>query len=131
MSEDAESILITASNVTRRCVQSDTGLQALAPTTCVIRAKDRIAIMGASGSGKSTLLHLFAGLDSPTSGTLQWPGLGERQDLRPGKIAMAFQTPSLIPFLTVSENVALPVCLMGRNKSDAPDSAEAALSRLE
>ena len=84
----AENILVSAQDVSRVFVQGRTKLQALAPTTCSIGSKERIAIMGASGSGKSTLLHLFAGLDLPTGGTLRWPALGDREDLRPGKVAI-------------------------------------------
>ncbi len=124
-----EKLLVSAQGVSRVFIQGQTELQALAPTTCSIRSGDRIAIMGSSGSGKSTLLHLFAGLDLPTSGTLQWPELGSREDLRPGKISVAFQAPSLVPFLSVSENIELPLLILGEVAA-ASERANAALERL-
>src|ERR1700712_177556 len=54
---------------------------AVQEATCTITQGDRIALVGRSGSGKSTLLHLLGGLDTPTSGTLSWPALGQRDTL--------------------------------------------------
>ena len=104
--------------------------QALRDVTCVVAAGARIAISGPSGSGKSTLLHLIAGLDAPTSGALAWPAIGDRSALRPGPIAVIFQGPSLLPSLTVLENVALPLQLAGQAQHAALDAARSALDRL-
>jgi putative ABC transport system ATP-binding protein/lipoprotein-releasing system ATP-binding protein len=98
--------------------------------SCEVPGGARIAISGPSGSGKSTLLHLIAGLDEPTSGTLSWPGIGERSELRPGPVAMIFQGPSLLAPLTVIENVALSLLLAGWTQPDALAAARAALERL-
>jgi ABC-type lipoprotein export system ATPase subunit len=83
----------------------------LTPTDCEIHAGQRIGLTGPSGSGKSTLLYLIAGLDDPTTGSVSWPGIGDRDDLRPSKLAMIFQGPSLLAPLTIAENVALPLIL--------------------
>ena len=88
---------------------------------------ERIAIVGPSGCGKSTLLHLIGGLDNPTSGTIVWPALGRAEDLRPQQVALVFQAPSLLPPLTVIENVELPL-LLGREPSEARAAAEVALA---
>ncbi|MEY2514229.1 MAG: putative transport system ATP-binding protein, partial [bacterium] len=69
------------------------------------------------------------GLDQATTGSVAWPGLGER--LRPGPIAMIFQGPSLLPPLTVAENVALPLVLDGLRDADARKRAGAALELLD
>ena len=82
-----------------------------------------------SGSGKSTLLHILGGLETPSSGSVVWPLRGERENLRPGKIAYVFQVPSLIPSLTVLENVALPLVL--QRDDNATGRALEALTRLE
>ncbi len=81
-----------------------------------------VAIMGPSGSGKSTLLGLLAGLDSPTSGSIQLDGeeiagLAEDQmaAVRGRKIGFVFQSYNLIPTLTAEENVLLPYELAGGN----------------
>ncbi|MEA2359233.1 MAG: putative transport system ATP-binding protein [Solirubrobacteraceae bacterium] len=104
-----------------------TATVALAPTDCEVGPGARIAIMGPSGSGKSTLLHLLAGLDEPTVGTVSWPAIGGRDDLRPGPVAVVFQGPSLLPPLTVQENVALPLVLAGATDREARERADAAL----
>jgi ABC-type lipoprotein export system ATPase subunit len=86
-------------------------VEALAPATCRVRAGDKVALMGPSGSGKSTFLHLMAGLDQPSAGEIRWPMLGNADSLRPGKVAVVFQSPSLMPPLSVLENVELPLVL--------------------
>jgi putative ABC transport system ATP-binding protein/lipoprotein-releasing system ATP-binding protein len=90
----------------------------------------RVALVGPSGSGKSTLLHLMGGLDAPTVGTVDWPAIGDRDVLRPGPLAMVFQGPSLLPPLTVLENVGLPLVLAGERDADARVKARAALDQL-
>jgi putative ABC transport system ATP-binding protein len=79
------------------------------------------AIMGPSGSGKSTLLHVAAGLDRPTSGSValgdtELAGLSERRltILRRERIGFVFQAFNLMPSLTVSQNIGLPLRLDGR-----------------
>jgi ABC-type lipoprotein export system ATPase subunit len=104
---------------------------ALRPTDCEVPAGATIAVVGPSGSGKSTLLHLMAGLDDPTVGDVDWPALGERRALRPGPVAVVFQGPSLLPPLTVEENVALPLLLAGTPDAEARPRARTALDALD
>jgi putative ABC transport system ATP-binding protein/lipoprotein-releasing system ATP-binding protein len=104
---------------------------ALKHATCRIERGDRIALVGPSGSGKSTLLHLLAGLDEPTSGSVRWPALGERETLRPAKISFVFQTESLLAPLTVLENVEVPQLLTGSNPIEARADAALILRALD
>ncbi|GAA0971360.1 ABC transporter ATP-binding protein [Acrocarpospora macrocephala] len=67
-----------------------------------------VCLLGASGCGKSTLLNLVAGLDRPTTGTIE---TGER------KIAMMFQEPALFPWLTVSGNIELALRVQGLDRT--------------
>jgi ABC-type lipoprotein export system ATPase subunit len=108
-----------------------TATVALQPTDCTVLPDAHIALVGPSGSGKSTLLHLLAGLDDPTVGRVDWPGIGDRDALRPGPIAVVFQGPSLLPPLTVEENVALPLVLDGVRDAEAHERARATLERLD
>jgi ABC-type lipoprotein export system ATPase subunit len=80
-----------------------------------IQSGEFVVIVGRSGSGKTTLLNLTAGLTRPTSGTVWLDGtdlwsLADKQqsNLRSQKIGFIFQFPSLLPALTVHENVILP-----------------------
>jgi putative ABC transport system ATP-binding protein len=79
-----------------------------------------IAIMGESGVGKSTLLNLIAGLDIPDAGRILIDGAditrlddAARTLLRRARIGFVFQAFHLLPHLTVSQNVALPLALNG------------------
>ena len=98
---------------------------------CAVYAGQQIALMGPSGSGKSTLIHVLAGLDTPTTGAVCWPAIGNRDQLRPGPIGVVFQGPSLLPPLDVLENVALPLLLAGHGREQARAAALAALARLD
>jgi ABC-type lipoprotein export system ATPase subunit len=129
MAEAKRPALVDAIRVAKSYGEGQGAVHALKPATCIIHAEDQIAIVGRSGSGKSTLLHLFAGLDDPTSGTLTWPLLGAKDDLRPGKVSVVFQSPSLVPWLDVIENVALPLALAS-SKEDGVPVAMRALERF-
>ena len=102
----------------------DAGVTAVRDATFEVLPGEHIALVGPSGSGKSTLLLMAAGIEEPTEGVLEWPALGSRANLRPGPVAIAFQGPSLLPPLSVLENVALPVLLAGGDEGRA--GAEAA-----
>jgi ABC-type lipoprotein export system ATPase subunit len=103
---------------------------ALQATDCSVWPGARVALVGPSGSGKSTLLHLMAGLEDPTIGTVEWPAIGPRAALRPGPVAVIFQGPSLLPPLTILENVGLPLALGGTGDGEGREAAARALDRL-
>ncbi|MEA2581016.1 MAG: lipoprotein-releasing system ATP-binding protein [Actinomycetota bacterium] len=126
-----DDVLVRAVALARTYGSNAGRVTALADATFTIRPSDRVAIMGPSGSGKTTLLHLIGALDSPTAGEINWPSLGAASTLRPGPIAMAFQGPSLLPPLSVVENVALPILLAGGTEKDSIDSAVRLLDLFE
>ena len=79
-----------------------------------------VCIMGPSGSGKSTLLHMISGLDEPTSGCVHLAGeqlsklsLKGRTLLRRRTVGYVFQFFNLLPNLSVTENVGLPLAIAG------------------
>ncbi len=103
--------------------------------TCSLEPADRVAMMGPSGSGKSTLLHILAGLESATAGQVSWPALGGHPRDGAHRVGLVFQAPSLVPSLTVLENVELPMLLTDTDTdtdgADASERARAALDLLE
>lgn len=83
------------------------GLRAVAPMDVTFAAGATTALVGPSGCGKSTLLRLVAGLEDPSAGEVRIAGLTPAQQRAQGAISVAFQDPSLLPWLTVRANVAL------------------------
>lgn len=83
------------------------------------------ALLGASGSGKTTLLNLLSGIDTPDAGSVRIDGVDVHAQGEPARtlfrrrhIGFVFQFFNLIPTLTVGENVALPMELIGENPGD-------------
>lgn len=96
-----------------------------------------VAILGASGAGKSTLLHLFAGLDTPDSGTIVVEGKNlanqsptELSRFRRTRIGLVFQAYHLLPELDALENVALPARIARRDSGEAAQVATRLLERV-
>lgn len=87
------------------------GLNALASTEFQVAKGDFVSLVGPSGCGKSTLLRLISGLVKPTEGTVNTSDNA--------KIGFVFQEPTLMPWSTVSENVALPMRLEGLLDADS------------
>jgi ABC-type lipoprotein export system ATPase subunit len=123
-------ILVRAKGLSRHFGNGQDAVVAVAEATFEICLGDRIALVGPSGSGKTSLLHLIAALDQPSAGVIEWPALGQPEDLRPGPVAVAFQGPSLLPPLTVEENVALPALLAGGSPAAAAAAARVLIEQL-
>jgi putative ABC transport system ATP-binding protein len=126
---------VAATAVTRRYGDGESAVDALRGVTIEVPAGQFTAVMGPSGSGKSTLMHLLAGLDTPSSGTVEVGGeditsMSDKQltKLRRKHIGFVFQQFNLLPTLTAEENILLPLSIAGR-KPDKGD-LEALIARV-
>lgn len=91
-----------------------------------IETGEFVALLGPSGCGKSTLLRILAGLEQPDSGEVRFKGqpvAGPRSE-----IALMFQTPTLLPWKTALDNVALPLVARGATWAEAREAAMRYLS---
>ena len=117
---------VAAHEIARRYGEGDTAVDALRDVSLEVAHGQLTAVMGPSGSGKSTLMHILAGLDQPTSGSVQIAGIeittlkdNELTKLRRKHIGFVFQFFNLLPMLDAEENVVLPLSIAG----EKPDKA--------
>jgi len=125
--------MINIRNLTKTVSSGDDSLTILDDVSIEIPDGQFVAITGASGSGKSTMLGLIAGLDAPSTGSIEIDGedvtaMGEDDlaRLRSEKIGFVFQSFHLIPSLTAYENILIPMEIRG-----LPDATERAENLIE
>jgi putative ABC transport system ATP-binding protein len=122
--------IIEAHGLKRYYYRGSETVKALDGVDLSIRTGEIVSILGPSGSGKTTLINILSCLDAPTEGTLvvagkSVAGLSEDElvEVRRGVLGFVFQQFSLLPTLTVSENVELPLMFLGR-RTDPQRTAE-------
>jgi putative ABC transport system ATP-binding protein len=118
--------VVRAADVTRRYGEGATAVDALRGVSLDVESGQLVAVMGPSGSGKSTLMHILAGLDKPTTGTVEIAGTeittlddGRMTNLRRKHIGFVFQFFNLLPMLTAEENIVLPLSIAGEKPERA------------
>ncbi|MHB1420110.1 MAG: ABC transporter ATP-binding protein [Bacillota bacterium] len=123
--------MINLENVTKQFQRGPNVVTALKGINLSINDGEFISIMGPSGCGKSTMLHIMGGMDTPTTGRIIFDGknISEISDdalslIRRRQIGFVFQFFNLIPTLSASENVALPLMLDGRSFSSTRDRVD-------
>ncbi len=124
----------------KRYGAGDTAVDALKDVNMEVAAGEVVGLIGPSGSGKSTLLKCLGAIIEPTAGRMilgdeviydgGWK-IPDLRTLRRDKIGFIFQAPYLIPFLDVTDNVALLPMLAGRSNADSRQSARELLEGLD
>jgi putative ABC transport system ATP-binding protein len=113
--------IITASGLTKIYGEGEAEVRALDGVDVSFNKGVYTSIMGPSGSVKSTLMHILAGLDTPTTGSVEVEGTeitglddGDLTRLRRDKLGFVFQFFNLLPVLSAEENIVLPLSIAGR-----------------
>ena len=119
-SPDADDDLLQVTGLSRYFTAGSHRQAVFDDLNLVVRRGQVVALLGASGSGKTTLLNLISGIDTPDSGSVHIDGIDVHAVGEPGRtllrrrdIGFVFQFFNLIPTLTVGENIALPLELIG------------------
>ena len=118
---DLETPAITIAGVSKVFGHGNAAVVALDRVSLDIAPGEFVCLLGASGCGKSTLLNLVAGLDQPTSGTV---------DVRSERTGLMFQEAALFPWLTVRGNVELALKLAGKGRDERRARAEELLAMV-
>jgi len=120
MSTTPDHAVVVARDISRTYGEGDTAVHALRGVSVEISPGGLTAVMGPSGSGKSTLMHILAGLDKPTSGSVEIAGTDitaladtDLTKLRRRHIGFIFQFFNLLPMLSARENLLLPMSIAG------------------
>src|SRR5512139_2356748 len=126
---------IDAENLVKQYGTGEAVVTAVGGVSLQIEEGEFVAIMGESGSGKSTLLSILGGLNSPTSGRFLVEGVDvyaltsdERADFRKKSIGFIFQSFHLLPYLTLAENVMVPLAIVNLSKKKKLAAATDALA---
>ena len=126
--------ILELKNVTKSFVD---GINVLDNVSLAVEKGDFLSIEGASGSGKSTLLTIMGGIDMPTEGQVLLNGVDitemkerELAILRRREIGFVFQFFNLAPYLTVKENILLPIILDGKKTSDYEENVKEIMEKL-
>ncbi len=129
--------LIEIHGVGKDYQDGETTVQAIKEMDFYIDDGEFVAIMGQSGSGKSTLLSILGGLNHPSRGKVLLDTLDiyklsseQRADLRSEYIGVIFQSFQLIPYLTVLENVKLPMAITGKKGKKQEKMARNVLAKV-
>jgi putative ABC transport system ATP-binding protein len=121
---------ISAQNLGKSYGQGSATVQALSDVSFTIDSGEFVGIMGESGAGKSTLLSILGAMNTPTTGMLAVDDIDvyqlkseQRADFRREFLGFVFQSFHLIPYLTLQENVMLPLATIRMPKTEKRSKA--------
>ena len=123
---------IEARNIVKAFGQGDTALRALDDVSVTIRKGEFFTLLGPSGCGKTTLLRLIAGFEMPSAGTILLDG-SDITYLPPNQrpVNTVFQSYALFPHLTVAQNIAFGLQMLGRPTAEVKDRTDKMLALVQ
>jgi putative ABC transport system ATP-binding protein len=128
---------IVAEQLVKKYGSGEATVTAVSDISFQIESGEFIGVMGESGAGKSTLLSIMGAMNAPTSGRfavddIDIYSLGQEKqaDFRREFLGFIFQSFHLVPYLTVFENVMLPLTIVKKGKSQKRTMVEDALSQV-
>ena len=125
-------VAVEARNAVKAFGQGDTAVRALDDVSIQIRKGEFFTLLGPSGCGKTTLLRLIAGFETPTSGQILLDGVditNEPPNKRP--VNTVFQSYALFPHLTVAQNIAFGLEMLGRPRAEITSTVERMLALVK
>jgi putative ABC transport system ATP-binding protein len=128
---------VRTESLVRHYILGHSTIRAVDGVTLAVKKGEFAALLGTSGSGKSTLMNLIAGLDHPTSGSIVVEGQNlstlRREQLaqyRRHTVGMVFQSFNLVPTMTLTENVELPMRFAEVDRGDRKTRVQQALEQV-
>jgi NitT/TauT family transport system ATP-binding protein len=107
------------------------GTEALSDVDLTVRDGEFLSLLGPSGCGKSTLLRIIAGLGAPSAGMIDWPqAMYDARGEPERSLGFVFQEPTLMPWATVFENVAMPLTLARMRRRAMADRVREAIAMV-
>lgn len=135
--ERQQTVIIEARDVVKTYDSGAASVQALRGVSLSVPRGEMVAIMGPSGCGKTTLLNCLSGLDTIDGGQIWIEGVDinslsdkAKSRYRARRMGFVFQTYNLLPVLSATENVELPLVVSGVAGKEAREKAMVALSRV-
>jgi len=126
---------IVAENLVKQYGKGDGAVSAIRDISFQVEDGEFVGVMGESGAGKSTLLSIMGAMNAPTSGQLTVDDIDvyrlrqeQRADFRREFLGFIFQSFRLVPYLTVLENVMLPLAIIKASRREKRSRAEKALA---
>jgi len=130
LKNSAQNTVVAADKLSLTFETNDGPVHALAEIDLDIKKGEFVSFIGPSGCGKTTFLRVIADLEQPTSGSISINSMTPNEARLKRAYGYVFQAPALLPWRTVEKNVALPLEIMGKSKTERASSVARTLKMV-